>query len=157
MNENTTKIHSEIALKIKGAKKAMFLNHRTGTPLDTAINGFLTRLRKELFEGVPDSNGGAVRMSNLKVEGDVSTYFINDVLSIRQDNTKVDPGWTSLANAVSVIAKSDIAPESLKRPVVDFLNSNLGDLWGNHLMVMPPIIQRIILDASIAEEVADDA
>jgi hypothetical protein len=53
MNQDT-KIHSEIALAIRGAKKQMFKRHREGMPLRDAAHRFSVDLVKEFHDMIPD-------------------------------------------------------------------------------------------------------
>lgn len=82
--------------------------------------------------------------------------YDNDELQIVNPG-EIHPDWVALSEAVAVIATSEAAPESLKRPVIDFLSSESGAIWGD-LMVRPPVIQRILVAARGREtEVSDDA
>jgi hypothetical protein len=67
-----------------------------------------------------------------------------------------DPAWSRLANAVSEIATNAATPVGLFDPVMGFLHSESGELWGK-LIRTPAMIQKILIEARVHEEVSNVA
>lgn len=68
----------------------------------------------------------------------------------------IHPDWVALSEAVAVIATNKATPEALRQPVVDFLSSESGAIWGG-LMVRPATIQAILVAASIRQDHEEEA
>jgi hypothetical protein len=64
---------------------------------------------------------------------------------------ETDVAWPRLANAVAEIVTNPATPSALYNDVMAFLNSEGSGLWGK-LITMPPMIQKILIEARINQE-----
>ena len=137
MQKDINKQHAEIAVRIRKAKRAMFKNHREGTDLRVAANGFLNRLCNEFLVIVPDTS---------------------DVVPTKEEElpaVEAHHDWVRLSEAINLIVTSDAMPTKLYNSTIDFLSSNSGELWGK-LMVQPNMIVKILVEAAIKEEAKEE-
>lgn len=83
----------------------------------------------------------------------LTQMFAGPTATVADPIIETDPAWTRLANAISELATNPTTPVALYNSVIDFLNSEGSDLWGK-LIVTPPMIQKILIEASVNQEVS---
>lgn len=140
-------LHTEITLAIKRAKRQMFKRSREGMDLREAADRFVFDIAGQFANMVPGDPDKLKARAQAEFE---ANYLADQELQIRNPGP-IDPEWVELSNAAAKIATSNAAPWGLKQPVIDFLSSESGNIWGG-LMVRPPVIQRILVAASCKED-----
>lgn len=128
----------------------------TGKQEDPALAEYMAEFERGLKEFAHEAYKEAVSFYS---EHHNDPMALRDLQVRNTFTSETHPGWVELTNAVRVIATCDFAPLSLKQPVIDFLSSESGAIWGG-LMVRPPIIQKILIAASCRQsnqEEDDDA
>src|SRR5687768_14422003 len=109
--EKNSKIHSEIALEIKAAKKRMFRRHREGLDLGEAILRFKEEITQRMMKFMPETPAEFVENFQRKMNKALEADYV-ELHGDAAATTKgyVHPDWLRLADAIEEIATNKRTP-----------------------------------------------
>ncbi len=73
------------------------------------------------------------------------------------EDVETHPAWVRLALAIEEIVTNDATPTCLREPVMDFLTTAASGGVLDKLMKSPPVIVKILVAASMKEELEEES